>query len=181
MKVLLVVDMQNDFMPGGALPVPNGHKVTEWVKNHMRFYEYLVFTQDYHPIDHCSFKENGGLWPAHCITKTHGSKFTFDVEGVVGTYWLTIKKGMDSNFDSYSGFKDDGGQSTGLSKWLKQVSITELDVVGVATEYCVKFTVIDALEEGFKVNVLKRGCRGLTPKGCKLAFKEMENKGATVR
>ena len=178
MKALVVVDVQCDFIqPHGNLPIENSYHVVYWVNDHRREYDVVIFTKDFHPPNHCSFKENGGIWPAHCVFDSWGSNLLHTLhEGNIVVY-----KGSDSNFDSYSGFKDDGGKTTLLAQTLREKNFDEIDVVGVATEYCVKFTVLDGLAEGFKVNVIKAGCAGLEETGCELAFKEMEEAGAAIK
>lgn len=175
MKTLLVVDLQKDFMPDGRLPVLLGYDAVAWFARNSSKYDEVICTKDLHPLNHCSFERNGGTWPEHCVDCTQGSNLVYSPPS-----FIVFNKGIDPRYDSYSGFKDDGGKRTGLEEFLLEKKITEIDIVGVATEYCVKFTVLDALAYGFKVNVIKDGCAGITPEGCEAAYAEMEAAGATI-
>jgi len=179
MKALLIVDPQNDFMPGGSLAVPDGDQIIPFINNHRDYYEMVVWTKDWHPEKHCSFKENGGIWPRHCVQFTQGAWYHQKLDFRAGDYVVT--KGKDKKFDSYSAFKDDGGTFTGLKELLDNKGIKEIDVCGLALEYCVKFTVMDALALGFKVNLITAGCRGLQEEDIQKALSEMEQAGATIR
>jgi nicotinamidase/pyrazinamidase len=179
MKALLVVDAQRDFMPGGALAVPKGDEIISWINKHRDFYKQVIWTKDWHPIGHCSFVKSGGKWPMHCVQETSGSELAYGLEIRKGEYVVT--KGTNLNYDSYSAFFDDGGAKTGLTQLLKKLNIDELDIVGLATDYCVRFTVLDALKEGFKVNVILAGCRGIDPDSIADATMAMKDAGATVR
>jgi nicotinamidase/pyrazinamidase len=177
-KALIVIDMQNDFMEGGSLAVPGSKHIIEYINKLRKNYDMVVFTKDFHPEDHCSFKENGGIWPVHCVQKTKGSKVHKDLHPIMNDF--IIKKGKNKNFDSYSGFMDDGGTYTGLYALLTDNVIDEIDVVGVATEYCVKFTVLDGLNLGLKVNLLIRGCAAIDNFNEIRAVQEMQKAGATI-
>ncbi len=176
MKALLLIDIQNDFLPGGALAVPQGDLIVPIVNGMMPEFELVVATQDWHPADHGSFAENQpgavvfgqgeleGLpqtfWPVHCVQHTGGALFAPGLE--TRRIDRVFPKGMNPAIDSYSGFFDNGHRaSTGMGQWLKAAGVTELWVAGLATDYCVKFTVLDALREGFDVNVLSEACRGV--------------------
>jgi len=165
-------------MDGGSLAVPGSKHIIEYINELRKNYDMVVFTKDFHPKDHCSFKENGGVWPTHCVQKTKGSKIHSDLHPVNNDF--IIKKGKDKNFDSYSGFIDDGGAYTGLYALLTDNGIEEIDVVGVATEYCVKFTVLDGLNLGLKVNLLIRGCAAINNIDEIRAVQEMQKAGATI-
>lgn len=195
---LLLVDIQNDFCAGGALEVKDGDATVQ-VANRLLDLEVFakkVSTQDWHPASHKSFASNvdqelfslfdlNGLpqvaWPDHCVQDTLGAKFHPELNVVKLDRWFP--KGTDTEIDSYSGFFDNGKRGdTGLHKYLQDEEIDELVIVGLATDYCVKFTVLDALELGYKVHVLIDGCRGVNqnPGDETKAFEEMEAAGANV-
>lgn len=176
MKALILVDIQSDFLPGGALAVPEGDHVVPVANRVLPAFELVVATQDWHPAGHGSFAANnpgrkpgdlaelGGLpqvmWPAHCVQNTGGAAFAPGLE----TRRITrvFPKGTDAAIDSYSGFFDNARRKkTDLQATLQQLGVTELDVVGLATDYCVKATVLDALELGFPVRVHLDGIRAV--------------------
>ena len=153
----------------------------------------IYATQDWHPADHMSFATNNQgskpfelitlkdgrkqvMWPDHCVQNTDGAKVLLD--GAMFT--KVVQKGTDSNYDSYSGFKDDGGAETGLDKTLKEAGVETLIVYGIATDYCVKATVMDGLAAGYKVVVVQDLCRGVAPDTSKAAWAEMEKGGAVL-
>lgn len=197
MKTLLLIDIQNDFLPGGALAVPGGDEIVPVVNAWMPEFGRVVATQDWHPAGHGSFAVNqpgmapyqqgrlGELpqtfWPVHCVQNTGGALFATGLE--TGRIERVFPKGMNPLIDSYSGFYDNGHlASTGMGEWLKAQGVEELWVAGLATDYCVKFTVLDALALGFKVTVRREACRGveLSAGDCKRAWEEMAAAGATV-
>ena len=197
MKTLLLIDIQNDFLPGGALAVPEGDLIVPIVNGLMPEFELVVATQDWHPADHGSFAVNQpgavvfsqgeleGLpqtfWPVHCVQNTGGALFAPGLE--TRRIDRVFPKGMNPGIDSYSGFFDNGHRaSTGMGQWLKAAGVTDLWVAGLATDYCVKFTVLDALREGFSVTVLREACRGveLTEGDGVRAWEEMAAAGAVV-
>lgn len=194
MKALILVDIQNDFLPGGTLAVPSGDKVIPVANRLMPEYELVVATQDWHPAGHKSFASQhdghevgevislGGvdqiLWPDHCVQGSSGAEFATDLntEGVDHV----VQKGTDPLIDSYSGFFDnDHKKATGLGDYLKQKEVTAVDVMGLATDYCVKFTALDAIELGLEVRLIAEGVRGveLVPGDCDLAIKQMMEAG----
>jgi nicotinamidase/pyrazinamidase len=197
MKALILVDIQNDFVPGGALAVPEGDRVIPVANALQPFFEHVIATQDWHPANHGSFAANHPgkkpgeiidlngleqiLWPVHCVQNTQGAEFvpglnTFRFEKI-------IQKGTDPGIDSYSGLYDNGHRkATGLDNYLKQAEIDELFIMGLATDYCVKFTVLDALNLGYRIAVIEDGCRGinLKPDDVDRAFEEMKKRGAAV-
>jgi nicotinamidase/pyrazinamidase len=176
MKALVLVDLQNDFCPGGALAVPDGDQVIP-VANHLaRRFPLVVATQDWHPANHGSFAANqpgrrpyelgelGGLpqvlWPVHCVQGSPGAAFhaALDTERITRAF----PKGTDAGIDSYSGFFDNGKRkATGLGDWLRAQGVGELTVLGLATDYCVKATALDAVELGFPVTLVADGCRAV--------------------
>ncbi len=197
MKTLILIDIQNDFMPGGSLAVPGGDEIIPIVNELMPQFELVVATQDWHPADHGSFAVNHPgrqlfeqieldglpqtLWPVHCVQNTGGALFAPGLE--TRKIERVFTKGMNPRIDSYSGFFDNGHRaSTGMSEWLKARGVTKLRVAGVATDYCVKFTVLDALAEGFEVEVITKACRGvnLQPGDVERAIEQMRSDGAVI-
>jgi nicotinamidase/pyrazinamidase len=176
-KVLIVVDAQNDFMPGGALAVPNGEEIIPVINSLLPEFDLVVFTKDWHPENHKSFASqhpdrkvfdtvslNGIdqiLWPDHCIQNTPGSEIHPDIDfgRIPGNFYI-FKKGLNSEVDSYSGFYDNDRQtSTGLSEFLRERGITDVYVVGLALDFCAAYTAIDAAIEGFNTYVIQEGTR----------------------
>ncbi|MGB4440655.1 MAG: bifunctional nicotinamidase/pyrazinamidase [Coriobacteriia bacterium] len=197
MRALIVVDVQNDFCPGGALAVPEGDAVVSVANALMPRFSLVVATQDWHPAGHGSFAsahagrapgdviDLGGvqqvLWPDHCVQNTPGASFhsALDVAGIDHV----VRKGTDAGIDSYSAFFDNGhAKDTGLAAFLEQRCAEELVVLGLATDYCVKATVLDALGLGFGVTVVRDGCRAveIAEGDAERAFKEMRSAGARV-
>jgi nicotinamidase/pyrazinamidase len=183
---LIVVDMQNDFI-GGPLPVPNAEQIIPRVNKFIRQSQYTVWTQDCHPADHISFKENGGLWAKHCVRNTDGAQFhpnllTYYPEHVKHYF---IYKGKNTNKEEYSAFEgDDSWVDDAVGDDLNQIftkdNITHLFVCGIATDYCVKHTVLDALKFGYNVDLLISACAGVSPESTKLAIGEMVLAGCKV-
>ncbi|HKI98388.1 MAG TPA: bifunctional nicotinamidase/pyrazinamidase [bacterium] len=197
MKAFIVVDVQNDFCPGGSLAVTEGDRVVPVVNDHRKEFELTVFTQDWHLPDHMSFASNhpgtkpfdvirlGGqdqvLWPDHCVQGSQGAAFHPDLD--VRPQDPVFRKGELTEVDSYSGFLDnDRKHETGLRRFLQDKGITEVYVAGLATDVCVKFTVLDALKYGFKTYVYKGGCRAVNvqPDDERNAWQEMEQAGAIL-
>lgn len=197
MTALILVDIQNDFLPGGALAVPEGDQIVPVVNRLLPRFALVVATQDWHPPDHGSFAANHPgrkpyeqadldglpqtLWPTHCVQYTGGALLApgLDTRHVTRVF----PKGTDPRVDSYSGLFDNGHrQSTGLAEWLREGSVTEVSVAGLATDYCVKFTVLDALREGFQVSLIEDACRGvnLAPGDVARALDEMRQSGVRV-
>ena len=175
MRALILVDLQNDFMPGGALAVAEGHEVVPIANRTSPRFDVVVATQDWHPAGHGSFASSHigmapgdvidldglsqVLWPDHCVQGTHGAQFVdgLNLEGVT-----VFRKGTDPGIDSYSGFFDNGHRkATGLGDYLKERGVGEVFVLGVATDYCVRFTALDAVELGFQVTLIEDACRGV--------------------
>lgn len=176
MNVLLLIDLQNDFLPGGALAVAGGDQVVPIANFGIEVAEHVVATQDWHPHDHGSFaSQHAGVnvgdsflldgltqiaWPDHCVQGTLGAEFSSKLN--VARIDQVIRKGTNPTIDSYSGFFDNGHrQATGLNDHLKEIGATGLSVLGLATDYCVKFTVLDALSLGYPTRVIVDGCRGV--------------------
>lgn len=197
MKALILVDLQNDFCPGGALPVPEGDAVIPLANALQPRFDLVVATQDWHPANHASFaashpRRKPGevidldgltqvLWPVHCVEGTWGAEFhpALDRHRLAQVF----RKGTDPRIDSYSGFFDNGRRhSTGLADYLRQRGATEVFVCGLATDYCVKFTALDAVELGFATRVVLDACRGveLQSGDVRRALDEMRSRGVVL-
>lgn len=180
MNALILVDIQNDFLPGGALAVPEGDRVIAVANNLIPRFDLVVATQDWHPANHGSFAANhvGAepgqlirldglpqvLWPVHCVAGTTGAEFAESLH--VGAIDRVFPKGENPEIDSYSGFYDNGRKrATGLGEFLRNAKVTTVYVLGLATDYCVKATALDAVTDGFETYLVKDGSRGvdLTP------------------
>jgi nicotinamidase/pyrazinamidase len=176
-EALLIVDFQNDFTPGGALPVREGDRIAARVNElaaDPRF-DLVVATRDWHPADHGSFEPHGGPWPVHCVQGTEGADLHPALEHA--RIDVIVDKGTDPATDGYSGF--DG---TNLGEVLRARGIDRITVVGLATDYCVKNTAVDALREGFEVTVDSAGVRGVdvAPGDSERALEDLRDAGATV-
>lgn len=175
---LIVVDMQRDFMPGGALPVPEGDKIIPRLNQYTRLFSSLglpvFFTRDWHPPDHISFKEQGGVWPPHCVQNTEGAMFHKDLFIPQDNRFI-ISKGTSKDFDAYSGF-----QGTVLDSLLRERGIRRVFVGGVATDYCVKNTVLGSINLGYEAFLLLDGIKGVdvNPGDSERAIEEMLRAGA---
>jgi nicotinamidase/pyrazinamidase len=197
MNALIVVDLQNDFCPGGALPVPEGDRIVVVVNQLQPRFDLVVATQDWHPADHGSFASNHPgkkpgdtielagrpqiLWPTHCVQGTRGADFHPQLDS--SAIAQVFRKGVDPAVDSYSGFFDNGHRkSTGLGEYLKQRGVERVYVCGLATDYCVKFTVLDAVDLGFETSLIEDACRGvdLHPGDVRQAIEEMRSEGVNV-
>ncbi len=173
---LILVDIQNDFLPGGALAVPHGDAVIPVANGLQGRFDLVVATQDWHPPGHGSFaashpgRQVGDeidlhglpqvLWPVHCVQHTRGAEFApgLDTHGLARVF----QKGIDPDIDSYSGFFDNGRRrSTGLGDYLKERGVTAVRVLGLATDYCVRATALDAASLGFDTHLVINGCRGV--------------------
>jgi len=196
---VIVVDVQGDFTTWkqGSLAVggtdENFVKRVENVTRDLANRGLLIFgTQDWHPANHVSFytnhpgkkpfdviKINGKtqvLWPPHCVQGTENARVLVDNN----LFLAIVKKGKDPRYDSYSGFQDDGGHKTEMDEILKRNGVTKVIVYGIATDYCVKATAIDAANAGYNVMVIESLCRGVAPDTTKAAIKEMKSKGITI-
>ena len=198
MKALILVDIQNDFLPGGALAVPKGDEVIPVANKVSPKFELVVATQDWHPRDHGSFAANHPgkkpgdiidlhglrqvLWPVHCVQNSRGAELAPALD--VSRVRKVIRKGTDPAIDSYSGFFDnDHRKSTGLADYLREQKVTEVFVMGLATDYCVKFTALDAVQRaGLKATLIEDGSRGinLRPGDIEAAVREMRDAGVNV-
>ncbi|MCH7397010.1 bifunctional nicotinamidase/pyrazinamidase [Belliella sp. DSM 107340] len=197
MKALIIVDVQNDFLPGGALAVKEGDQIIPIINQIQEKFDFVVATQDWHPEDHGSFAANHSgkevgefiilngvnqiLWPTHCVQGSLGAEFHKDL--MTEKWKAVFQKGTNPLVDSYSGFFDNNNKGdTGLSKFLKNNGIEEVFVCGLAEDYCVKFTVLDGLSEGFKTHLILDATRAVNiyENDFAKAMIEMKNAGANI-
>ena len=176
---LLLVDVQNDFCPGGALPVPHGDEVVEqlnaWLDKANGVGLPIFASQDWHPAGHVSFAERGGPWPRHCVQHTYGAAFRADLNLPESTH--IVRKGADVDADSYSAF-----HSTKLADKLTDLGVERVWVGGLALDYCVRASVLDAIGSGFEVHLILEGTRAVNvdPGDGDAAVAEMVEAGAVV-
>jgi nicotinamidase/pyrazinamidase len=176
---LIVVDVQNDFCPGGALAVDEGDRVAPVINRLTPLFQHAAFTRDWHPEDHCSFADppdfTDGSWPAHCIAHSPGAEFHGDLE--VPADAIIVDKGTDPDREAYSGFS-----GTVLAEELRKRGVMRLFVCGLATEYCVEQTALDGIRNGFKVVLVENACRGVNfpPGSAARAVEEMKAAGVEV-
>lgn len=192
-----MVDIQSDFLPGGALAVREADQVIPVANRLQEQFELVVATQDWHPATHSSFaashpgKRPGDiidlnglrqiLWPVHCVQGTTGAVFGPGLD--TSRFAHVFRKGTDAGIDSYSGFFDNGHRkATGLGDFLKARQVTDVFIAGLTTDYCVRFTALDAVSLGFRTHVFQEGCRGvnLQPGDVAGAISEMKNAGVEV-
>lgn len=192
MNALIIVDIQHDFLPGGALAVSQGDEVIEPINRIQVDYDLVLATQDWHPEGHKSFASvhkgkqpydiidldglQQTLWPDHCVQGTQGAQLSelLDTRRIEAVF----RKGMDPNIDSYSGFFDNGRRkNTGLAGYLRDRQITSVAVAGLAADFCVFFTAMDALDEGFQVTILTHASRAIDPIAYETKKKEFVGKG----
>lgn len=197
MKALIVVDIQNDFLHGGALEVKGGDQIISIINKLMEKFDLVIATQDWHPPNHKSFASqhagrNPGdmiklnnldqmLWPAHCIQETTGAAFAEELD--LSKIKKVFVKGIDPEIDSYSGFFDNGHlRSTGLGDYLRDTMVQEVFIVGLATDYCVKYTALDSIAEGFKTFVVADATKAvnLKPNDYGDALAEMQRAGVII-
>jgi nicotinamidase/pyrazinamidase len=175
-EALILIDLQNDFLPGGSLAVAGGDRVIPIANRLQALFDLVVATRDWHPPDHGSFAsrypgrkpgeriELGGLpqilWPPHCVQNSRGAEFAPRLE--TDRIAQQFLKGVDPEIDSYSGFFDNGHRrSTGLADYLRERDVGEVYLLGLATDYCVKYSALDAIGQGFSTTVVSDGCRGV--------------------
>lgn len=195
MKALILIDIQNDFVPGGSLEVPRGDEIITIVNKLQEKFDLVAATQDWHPQDHISFASNHDgkkpfdtidldemeqiLWPDHCVQNSVGAEFhpnlsTSKIEAI-------IRKGIDPKIDSYSGFYDNGHKkSTGLAGYLKEKGVDELYFTGLAADVCVYFSIKDALKEEFSATLIEDATRALDDEKFAEMKKELQEKGMKV-
>jgi nicotinamidase/pyrazinamidase len=173
--VLLIVDVQNDFCPGGALAVPRGHEVIPVINRLLKHRWLSVATMDWHPADHRSFEPHGGPWPPHCVQETAGAELHPELDAT--QIQLIITKGSHPDEEAYSGF-----HGTELAAILRAKGVRRVVVCGIATDYCVRATAHDALQEGFEVLVLEDAIQGVevNPGDCQRAIEELRQAGAQM-
>lgn len=196
MTALLLVDIQNDFLPGGSLAVTDGHQILPLVNTLQPRYELVVATQDWHPAAHQSFaSQHPGhpvfsqidlhglpqtLWPDHCVQGTPGAEFSAQLDQ--HCIEAIFRKGTSPEIDSYSGFFDNGHRkSTGLADYLRGRGVHEVHLCGLAADYCVFFSALDALQEGFRVVFLEEATRAISAEGYQQARQQLEQRGARVQ
>jgi nicotinamidase/pyrazinamidase len=196
MEALIIVDVQNDFLPGGALAVQEGDQVIPVINRIAGKYDLVVATQDWHPADHKSFasqhenKKPGDkvellgmeqvLWPDHCVQGTKGAEFSSQLDQ--SRIEKLFQKGIDQEIDSYSGFFDNGHKrDTGLNGYLKEKKVDAITIAGLTTDYCVRYSTLDALQLGYKVSIIANTTRAV---GGKEAYDktltELQEKGAVI-
>jgi len=179
---LVVVDVQNDFCPGGALPVADGDKIIAVLNRHIeKFFAAglpIFATRDWHPAKTRHFNTDGGPWPPHCVQGSEGASFHAAL--ALPKSAVIVSKGVSPDTDSYSGFEAADAEGVGLAERLRRLGVERIFVGGLATDYCVKFTVLDALKEGFKVTLLEDAVRGvdLRPNDSREAIDAMVCAGA---
>jgi len=197
LNAFILVDIQNDFVPGGALPVREGGQIIPILNRIQSHFDLVVATQDWHPANHASFAVNHPgmksgdvidldglpqtLWPVHCVQNTVGAAFVpaLNMKQVAQVF----QKGTDPRIDSYSGFFDNGHRkATGLGDFLKAHNVKNVFIAGLATDYCVKFTALDAVNLGFTTHLIEEACRGVELKtgDVAAAVKEMAEAGVEV-
>ncbi|MFD2247003.1 bifunctional nicotinamidase/pyrazinamidase [Pontibacter ruber] len=195
MRALLLIDIQNDFLPGGALAVPEGDQIIPIVNQLQEHFDLVVATQDWHPQEHKSFASNHEgkqpfehtellglpqvLWPDHCLQGTPGADlapalYTNKIEAI-------FRKGTNPEIDSYSGFYDnDRLKSTGLADFLRGKGIKQVYIAGLAGDYCVYYSAKDALQEGFDKYLIEDACRPISPEGFEAAKRDMLERGGKI-
>ena len=174
-KALLIIDFQNDFTSGGALEVPEGDEIAGPVKKLAAGFDLVFATRDWHPPDHASFEAQGGPWPVHCVQGTHGAELHPALEDVEIDAMVDV--GREREDEGYSGF-----EKSDLARMLRDHDVDEVYVCGLATDYCVRASAIDARREGFEVTVVKDAVRGVdvNPGDSERAFEDMRQAGANV-
>lgn len=164
------MDVQNDFCPGGNLAVPNGDTIVGRINQTMTYFDVVIASKDWHPKDHCSFERCGGKWPEHCVAGTFGAEFHPDLDVTRITH--VIHKAYKKDKDSYSAF--DG---TGLVEMLRALGIKDVYVCGLATDYCVLATALDAQIAGFRTIWVRNASAGVTKETCNTAIAKMQSTG----
>lgn len=195
MKALLLIDIQHDFLPGGALAVPGGDQILPVVNQLQPHFDLVVATQDWHPANHKSFASNHEgkkpfevielqgleqvLWPDHCVQGTPLAAFSDQLH--MHQVEAIFRKGMDPGIDSYSGFFDNGHlKTTGLADYLRSKKVSQVFVAGLAGDYCVYFTAKDALLEGFKTFLIEDACRPISAEGFDKAKADLKQQGGKI-
>jgi nicotinamidase/pyrazinamidase len=176
-RALLIIDFQNDFTAGGALAVPNGDAIAGRVNELIDSgdFDLVVATRDWHPPNHGSFEAQGGPWPPHCVQGSHGAELHPSLDR--SKIDAVVDAGYEPSLEGYSGFEE-----TDLAKVLREHDVDEVTVVGLATDYCVRQTALDALRQGFRVTVDRAGVRGIDVQegDSERALEELRSSGATL-
>ncbi len=192
MKTLIIIDLQNDFIPGGSLAVPFGNEVIPVINKIQNKFELVIATQDWHPKNHKSFASNNFphkvfdkiklngieqiLWPDHCVQGTFGAELHKDL--ILNNVELILRKGMNPEIDSYSAFYDNGNlKSTGLNSYLKGKKVSEIFFAGLAGDFCVYYSAKDAINENFKVTLIEDAIRSIDENNFQTIKKELIEKG----
>ena len=195
MKALIIVDVQNDFLPGGSLEVKDGDKIIPVINTLSGKFDLVVATQDWHPANHKSFASNNEgkevfektklngmeqvMWPDHCVQESDGAQLSSELD--TKAIEVIFRKGMDPEIDSYSGFFDNGHKkSTGLAGFLKSKNIKQVFVTGLAGDVCVYFTLKDALKEGFETYLIEDGTQALDQEKFEKIKEELTENGVKV-
>ena len=193
MYALLIIDVQNDFCPGGKLAVPNGDEVVPPINRLSPYFEYVIQTQDWHPVSHTSFAANHKdknpydtinldygkqvLWPNHCVQGSRGAEFHPDLETIHTN--VTIRKGFRPEIDSYSAFfENDKATDTGLKGYLDSLGISTVFICGLATDFCVKWTALDSIKSGYNTYLICDATKGIDiDNSVQTSMKEMYDAG----
>ncbi len=195
MKTLIIIDVQNDFIPGGSLAVPGGDEIVETINLLQDKFELIIATQDWHPESHSSFAANHlgkeefetiqlhgqeqVLWPIHCVQNSQGAEFSPKLK--TNKIEAIFRKGMNPELDSYSGFYDNAHEkSTGLAGYLKEKKAEDLYFCGLAADYCVYFSIIDALNEGFGATLIEDATRAIDASNFEKLKAEIIKKGGKI-
>lgn len=196
-KALIAVDLQNDFYEQGALGVKNASKINQKVNQLLESekYKIIIGSQDWHPAAHLSFASNHNkepytpysdeeglgpvLWPDHCVQKTEGAEFNKEIK--TENFDYILRKGTDKSVDSYSAFYDNDGSDLGLAALLKSQNIEEIDIVGLAFDYCVKFTALDSASSNFKTNIILEATRAVSPENNEETKTELKKAGVNFK
>lgn len=193
MKALLIVDLQYDFCPGGALAVPGGDTIIPHINALIPHFDCIIQTQDWHPKSHASFASNNNgkspydtiqmdygeqvLWPDHCVQGSHGADFHRELNTTATQ--MIVRKGFRKNIDSYSAFfENDNNTATGLDGYLNERGVEELYITGLATDFCVKWSALDAVKQGYKTYLIENAVKGIDIEGSvEQSLKEMKEAG----
>lgn len=195
MNALLLIDLQNDFLEGGSLAVPKGNEVIPIINQIQSRFDLVVATQDWHPANHKSFASNHKgrkvfekidlngleqvLWPDHCVQGSRGAEFSAQLD--TRRIEVIFRKGVDPEIDSYSGFYDNGHRkSTGMAGYLRDKGVTALYVAGLAADYCVYYSVLDAIAGGFDTYLIENATRAISEEGFKLARQEIIKRSGII-
>ncbi|SDR80799.1 nicotinamidase/pyrazinamidase [Gillisia sp. Hel1_33_143] len=195
MKTLIIIDVQNDFIPGGSLAVPKGDEIIDLINAFQEKFDLIIATQDWHPAGHSSFAANHlgkeefetiqlhnqeqVLWPIHCVQNSHGAAFSSSLQ--TSKIEAVFRKGMNPEIDSYSGFFDNAhAKSTGLAGYLKEKNAEDLYFCGLAADYCVYFSIMDALNIGFSATLIEDATRAIDPSKFKDLKENILQKGGKI-